>query len=79
MGVQNIAVIIGGAFALIALVLAHTRVLLRDLARTVETWHDFHDALRRRRTTQATASEPDATPEVRQHPPAEGGNQGSSM
>jgi uncharacterized NAD(P)/FAD-binding protein YdhS len=46
--VQSLATIIVGAFALLALVLAHTRALLRDIARTIQTWHEVCDALRKR-------------------------------
>lgn len=46
MDINTVAVGIVGLFALLALILAHARSLLRDLARTVTAWHEFQDSLR---------------------------------
>lgn len=46
MEIDNAAAIIIGLFAILAIVLAHARLLMRDIARTVEAWRELRDALR---------------------------------
>jgi hypothetical protein len=44
-GIENAAAIIVGLFAILALILAHARLLMRDIARTVEAWRELQGAL----------------------------------
>jgi hypothetical protein len=44
--IDNAAAVIVGLFAILALILAHARFLMRDLARTAEAWRELQDALR---------------------------------
>jgi hypothetical protein len=46
MDINTLATGIVGLSALLALIFAHARSLLRDLARTVTAWHELHDSLR---------------------------------
>ena len=46
MEIDNAAAVIVGLFAILAFILAHARLLMRDLARTVEAWRELQDALR---------------------------------
>jgi hypothetical protein len=63
--INSVAAVIVGLFALLALILAHVRSLMRELARTVNAWHELQDALRHgnkrrdRRQDETRSSRPD--------------------